>query len=155
VSQTTTNAPAGRPAAPAPQQTRSTLCARPAQRHLGSQLQIGLGQHRLDGAVRQLGGGGQDLAVEFAQFRDQLLVCGDFGPLASSKALGAADLTGADLEVANLRGANLTGAQLAGANLAGVWWPEGVPVPEGWIVDGTAGGLKRAGGLSEVTDHYP
>jgi len=50
----------------------------------------------------------------------------------------AIDLTGADLTAANLTAANLTGADLDGADLDGgyldgVRWPEGVPVPEGWM----------------------
>ncbi len=45
------------------------------------------------------------------------------------------DLTGADLTAADLTAADLTGADLTRANLTDVRWPEGVPVPEGWLVD--------------------
>ena len=48
--------------------------------------------------MRQLGGDGQDLAVEFAQLRDQLLVRSDFGPLASSKARARLPSAGLALE---------------------------------------------------------
>jgi hypothetical protein len=39
-------------------------------------------------------------------------------------------------------------------DLYGARWPEGAQVPVGWIVDSGSGRLKRAGQLSEVTDHY-
>ena len=79
--------------------------------------------------------------------------------------LTGADLTGADLTGARLTGANLTRATPAGAGLAGadftradltdVWWPGGIPAPDGWIADSESGRLKRADELSEVTAHYP
>ena len=53
-----------------------------------------------------------------------------------------------DLRDTDLRGADLD------ADLTGAGWPEGVQVPDGWIVDGGSGLLKRAGQLSEVTAHY-
>jgi uncharacterized protein YjbI with pentapeptide repeats len=77
-----------------------------------------------------------------------------------------ADLTDADLTNADLRRADLTGgvylrngfylngAHLTGANLTGARWSEGAQVPDGWMVDGDSGRLKRAGQLSEVMDHY-
>ena len=80
--------------------------------------------------------------------------------------LDGADLTGADLRLAHLTdarltrahltGANLTRADLTGADLTGAKWPEGAQVPEGWMVDGESGRLKkRLPQLSEVTVHYP
>ena len=78
--------------------------------------------------------------------------------------LGRANLTDADLTRANLTGAalghaaqghaDLRGADLRGADLYGARWPEGVQVPDGWMADDGSGRLKRAGRLSEVTDHY-
>ena len=70
-----------------------------------------------------------------------------------------ADLTGAHLDGAHLDGAHLDGAHLDGAHLTladltGARWREGAQVPEGWMVDGDSGRLKRAGELSEVTVHY-
>jgi hypothetical protein len=64
------------------------------------------------------------------------------------------NLTRANLSGADLTGANLTGATLTGADLDGARWPEGVPVPDGWMVDGGSGRLEPTGQLSEVTDHY-
>jgi uncharacterized protein YjbI with pentapeptide repeats len=68
------------------------------------------------------------------------------------------DILPIDLDGANLDGANLDGANLTRADLAGAIWPEGVRVPEGWMVDdsGTllSGRLKRAGQLSEITAPY-
>ena len=53
---------------------------------------------------------------------------------------------------------DLAGADLAGANLDGAIWPEGVRVPDGWMVDDSetlpSSRLKRAGQLSEVTARY-
>jgi uncharacterized protein YjbI with pentapeptide repeats len=49
--------------------------------------------------------------------------------------LTGADLTAADLTAADLTAADLTAADLTRANLTDVRWPEGVPVPEGWLVD--------------------
>jgi hypothetical protein len=69
--------------------------------------------------------------------------------------LNFADLRGADLIDATLDGATLEGATLEGADLDGAWWPEGAPVPDGWTADSGSGQLKPAGGLSEVTAHYP
>jgi len=66
--------------------------------------------------------------------------------------LTGANLSLANLTRANLTGANLTRAHLTSAHLADVWWPEGVQVPGGWMVDGDSGRLKRAGRLSEVAD---
>ena len=83
--------------------------------------------------------------------------------------LGGADLTGArltgaDLDGAKLDGANLTQAyfafanlafaNLTGANLTDARWSTAVPVPDGWMVGGESGRLKRAGQLSEVMPHY-
>jgi hypothetical protein len=85
--------------------------------------------------------------------------------------LSRADLTRADLTGADLTGADLTGlhpnddasldmrlrlanAVLADANLTGARWSEGVQVPDGWMIDGDSGRLKRAGQLSEVMVHY-
>jgi pentapeptide repeat protein len=83
---------------------------------------------------------------------------------------GGAHLFGAHLRMANLTGADLTRADLRGANLiladliladlrhtdlTGAKWPEGAPVPNGWMTDGDTGPLKRAGRLSEVMTHYP
>jgi len=68
--------------------------------------------------------------------------------------LDRADLTNAHLTDPTRGAANLTGATLDGTVLTGVRWPEGVPVPDGWMVDSGSGRLKRAGGLSEVTTHY-
>ena len=65
----------------------------------------------------------------------------------------SADLTDAYLTSADLTSADLTSADLTAAKLAGVRWPEGVPIPEGWMVDSASGRLKRAGQLSELTDH--
>src|SRR5262249_28884323 len=62
------------------------------------------------------------------------------------------DILPIDLTRADLTGAHLTSAHLASAHLADVWWPEGVQVPGGWMVDGDSGRLKRAGRLSEVAD---
>ena len=63
------------------------------------------------------------------------------------------NLTGADLTGAELTGAGLTGADLTGADLTGA--DPGNQVPEGWMVDGESGRLKkRLPQLSEVTDHY-
>jgi hypothetical protein len=46
-------------------------------------------------------------------------------------------------------------AGLGKADLAGkLLWPKGMQVPDGWTVDKGSGRLKRADGLSEVTDHY-
>ena len=42
----------------------------------------------------------------------------------------------------------------AGADLTGARWPEGVPVPDGWMADGDSGRLQRAGQLSEVMTRY-
>ena len=69
--------------------------------------------------------------------------------------LNFAYLRGADLIDATLDGATLEGADLEGADLDGAWWPEGAPVPDGWTADSGSGQLKPAGGLSEVTAHYP
>ena len=69
--------------------------------------------------------------------------------------LDGADLTRADLTRATPAGAGLAGAGLAGANLTDVRWPGEIPAPDGWIADSESGRLKRAGGLSEVTAHYP
>ena len=63
--------------------------------------------------------------------------------------LSLAHLTGADLD-----GADLTDADLTDADLTGVRWPEGVQVPEGWMVDSDSSRLKPRGQLSEVTAHY-
>jgi Pentapeptide repeats (8 copies) len=78
--------------------------------------------------------------------------------------LTRADLRGADLTYADLRsarlagadlaGADLSGADLSGANLANATWPEGVQVPEGWMVDSDSSRLKRSGQLPEVTASY-
>ena len=57
--------------------------------------------------------------------------------------LDRAHLDGADLTRVDLTRADLTGAKLVGAS-----WPEGAQVPEGWMVDGDSGRLKRAGQLS-------
>lgn len=59
-----------------------------------------------------------------------------------------ADLTGAYLSYADLTGVNLTGAHLTGAylsdaDLTGARWPEGAPVPEGWVQDPASGRLER------------
>ena len=43
---------------------------------------------------------------------------------------------------------------LTGADLTDVRWPEGMPVPEGWLVDDKSSGLQLADELSEVTAHY-
>jgi uncharacterized protein YjbI with pentapeptide repeats len=77
--------------------------------------------------------------------------------------LTRADLTGAALAGAFLGSANLGGAVLTHADLTrvdltnteltGVKWPDEVPAPAGWTA--AFGPLERAGGLSEVTDHYP
>jgi len=82
-----------------------------------------------------------------------------FGAHLSLANLTGADLTGADLRGtrlsgAHLRGAHLTGADLRDADLTGARWPEGAPVPDGWMADGDSGLLKRAGRLSEATVHY-
>lgn len=66
-----------------------------------------------------------------------------------------ARLEGARLQGADLTGANLSGATLTEADLTGARWPQGVRVPEGWMVDSESGRLKPAGQLSEVTVHYP
>ena len=78
-------------------------------------------------------------------------------------------LTGADLTGAHLAGANLTRAHLIDADLTRAHltdpiltdadltrarWPEGEPAPEGWMIDGNSGRLKRAGQLSEVMATY-
>ena len=55
-----------------------------------------------------------------------------------------ANLVGADLTGASLVRTDLTGADLTRANLTDVRWPEGVPVPEGWLVDDKSSGLKLA-----------
>ena len=62
--------------------------------------------------------------------------------------LSGADLTGATLTDAKLSGADLTGAtltdaKLSGADLTGASWPDGVPVPEGWVADSDTGRLER------------
>jgi uncharacterized protein YjbI with pentapeptide repeats len=69
--------------------------------------------------------------------------------------LTGAHLVGVHLDGAHLIRARLDGAEFAGANLTGARWPEGARVPEGWMVDGDSGCLKRTGQLSEVTAHYP
>jgi uncharacterized protein YjbI with pentapeptide repeats len=90
------------------------------------------------------------------------------GATLTSADLTSADLTRADLTSADLTGAHLGGgvltdarlgarltdAKLTGARLTNVRWPEGVQVPDGWMVDSDSGRLKRAGQLSEVTVHY-
>ena len=63
--------------------------------------------------------------------------------------LDRADLSGADLSDADLYGAHLSGAILSSAR-----WPEGAPVPEGWVVHGESGRLRPAVQLSEVMAHY-
>lgn len=78
--------------------------------------------------------------------------------------LTGANFTGANLASANLRGADLTRADLGradlgradltDADLSKLLWPKGMQVPDGWTVDKGSGWLKRADGLSEVTDHY-
>jgi len=73
--------------------------------------------------------------------------------------LAGANFTGANLASANLRGADLTRADLGradltDADLSKLLWPEGMQVPDGWTVDKGSGRLKRADGLSEVTDDY-
>src|SRR5216683_1752521 len=68
--------------------------------------------------------------------------------------LSLAHLTGADLDGADLTDADLTDADLTDADLTGVRWPEGVQVPEGWMVDSDSSRLKPRGQLSEVTAHY-
>ena len=59
--------------------TRSMMAASPLRLHsahqrLDAQLEVGLGEHRLDGATGQLGGDGQHLTVDLAQLGDQRLV---------------------------------------------------------------------------------
>ena len=74
--------------------------------------------------------------------------------------LTGADLTGADLRLAHLDGAHLDGADLDGADLTradltGARWPEGAQIPDGWMVDGESGRLKkRLPQLSGVMAHY-
>jgi hypothetical protein len=78
--------------------------------------------------------------------------------------LVTANLAGVLLYEANLAGARLTDAvltravlhrvNLTGVVLTDVTWPEGVPIPEGWMVDSDSGLLKRIGRLSEVIAHY-
>jgi hypothetical protein len=78
----------------------------------------------------------------------------------SSGHLNGADLTSAHLKRADLKGANFTEAHLhdvdftgakaldtatlSGAHLTGAFWPQDVPVPEGWHRDADTGRLKRA-----------
>jgi len=62
--------------------------------------------------------------------------------------LPGARLSGADLTGADLRGTRLRDTRLTGAHLTGARWPEGLQVPEGWMIDGDSGRLKRAGRLS-------
>ena len=68
--------------------------------------------------------------------------------------LHGADLHGADLHGADLTTANLRGTNLTAANLRHARWPEGVPIPEGWLVDSDSGRLKCTDKLSEVIVHY-
>ena len=78
--------------------------------------------------------------------------------------LGGAHLRDADLRRAILRDANLRDADLTGANLRdadfsradlrGAMWPKRAQAPDGWMVDGDSGRLKRVGQLSEVMAHY-
>jgi hypothetical protein len=103
-----------------------------------------------------------------AHLFDAVLAGADLtGAVLTRAILIGAHLTGANLTRANLTRANLTGAHLtrAGdpriihvdltdADLTGVRWPEGVQVPEGWVVDSDSGGLKPAAQLSEVTARY-
>jgi uncharacterized protein YjbI with pentapeptide repeats len=80
----------------------------------------------------------------------------------SDATLTDATLLAADLIRADLRGADFTGADLRGANLTGAYfptltgakWSQGIPAPEGWIVDSESDRLKRADELPEVTVHY-
>jgi hypothetical protein len=50
--------------------------------------------------------------------------------------------------------ADLTGARLDGADLTDARWPEGVEVPDGWIVDSGSHRLKPAAQLLEIMPHY-
>jgi Pentapeptide repeats (8 copies) len=63
-------------------------------------------------------------------------------------------LVGAVFVGADLDGAHLVGADLDGAHLTDARWPEGVPVPGGWMVDTDSGRLKRSDRLSEVMSRY-
>jgi len=63
-----------------PARLSEPLRAGPAQQCLDAELQVGFSEHCLDGAAGQFGGG-QDVAVELAQLRDQRLVGGDPGSL--------------------------------------------------------------------------
>ena len=109
-----------------------------------------------------------------AHLFDAVLAGADLtGAVLTRAILIGAHLTGANLTRANLTRANLTRAHLTGAHLTragdpriihvdltdadltGVRWPEGVQVPEGWVVDSDSGGLKPAAQLSEVTARYP
>jgi uncharacterized protein YjbI with pentapeptide repeats len=95
--------------------------------------------------------------------------------------LAGAHLSGADLTDARLAGAALANADLTDANLTsttfyqvffdgadpesmtfsdatiftGARWSTAEEPPQGWMIDGDSGRLKRAGQLSEVTAHYP
>ena len=67
--------------------------------------------------------------------------------------LTGADLTGAvlgqaDFTEADFTGAKLTGADFTGAELTSARYPEGCPVPEGWVRDADSGRLSRAKGAS-------
>jgi hypothetical protein len=63
-------------------------------------------------------------------------------------------LTEADRTELGLTEADLTDTGLTAADLTRAMWPAAEPVPEGWMIDGDSGRLKRAGRLSEVTAHY-
>ena len=71
------------------------------------------------------------------------------GATQASVTLFDADSTGTTLT------ANLTSAVLTRADLIDVKWPEGVQVPDRWVIDDESGYLRPAGRLSEITAHYP
>ena len=66
-----------------------------------------------------------------------------------------ADFTDADFATMHVvAGRGIIRADLTDADLAGARWPAAEPVPEGWVMDGDSGQLKRARQLSEVMTHY-
>ena len=88
-------------------------------------------------------------------FRADLTRAKLFGTTLTDADLTGADLTNTDLTNADLTSVVLIRANLGAANLTGVKWPDEVPAPGGWMLDGESSRLKREGPLSELRPRCP